>query len=169
VRVLDALDPNPAYLLGPRWEYLAWNQAQERLYPGADRHQGRHRNLLWIVFTDPPARRLIAGWEDEAHRLLRQFRADTAAIRTDPQVVELIGSLRAASEEFAGWWADHDVSGFHSRLRRYHHPTAGELVFEYQQLTPPEWSQYRVVCQLGVAGDDSVARLASPEIFRQGN
>src|SRR5690606_5288302 len=34
--LLDALEPAPAYVLGPRWEYLAWNRAQARLYPAID-------------------------------------------------------------------------------------------------------------------------------------
>ncbi|MEZ5295217.1 MAG: hypothetical protein R2697_02760 [Ilumatobacteraceae bacterium] len=33
VRLIEALDPAPAYVLGPRWEFLAWNSAQARLYP----------------------------------------------------------------------------------------------------------------------------------------
>ena len=62
--------------------------------------------------------------------------------------------------EFAQWWAEHDVSGFETRLRRFQHATAGELTFEYQQLTPAEWPSLRVVAQLPVPGDDSAERLA---------
>ena len=54
-----------------------------------------------------------------------------------------------------------DVAHFQTRLRRYHHPHAGDLVFEYQQLTPSEWPGLRVVCQLPVPGDDSAERLAA--------
>ena len=52
------------------------------------------------------------------------------------------------------------MSGFETRLRRFRHPTAGELTFEYQQLAPVEWPGLRVVAQLAVPGDDSAARLA---------
>jgi hypothetical protein len=160
IRALDALDPNPAYLLGPRWEYLAWNQSQGRLYPRADDLPDVDRNLMWIVFTDPAARRLIVDWESEARFMLSQFRADTTLLRSDPAVIDLVDRLLAASPEFAEWWPRHDVSSFHTRLRRYHHGAAGHLVFEYQQLTPAEWPQFRMVGQLPVPGDDSAARLA---------
>jgi transcriptional regulator with XRE-family HTH domain len=160
-RALRALDPSPAYLLGPRWEYLAWNAAQGRLYPQAAGLAAPDRNLIWIVFTEPAARRLILDWHQEARFMLSQFRADTTAIRADPGVVALLDRLHAASEEFAAWWPEHDVSGFHTRLRRYRHPTAGDLVFEYQQLTPVEWPQFRLVGQLPVPGDDSTERLAA--------
>lgn len=38
---------------------------------------------------------------------------------------------------------------------------AGELAFEYQQLTPSEWPGLKVVCQLPLPGDDSAQRLAA--------
>ena len=57
--------------------------------------------------------------------------------------------LRDESVDFDRWWPEHDVSGFETRLRRFRHPTAGELTFEYQQLAPVEWPGLRVVAQLG--------------------
>ena len=161
VHLLDALDPNPAYLLGPRWEYLAWNRAQGALYPEAAELPDDERNLLWIVFARPAVRRLIVGWDAEARHLLSRFRADTASRRHDPVVRDLIARLRAASPEFASWWDDQDVAGFHTRLRRYDHPAAGPLTFEFQQLTSDEWADVRVVAQLPVPDDDSAARLAA--------
>ncbi len=52
-RLLDALMPSPAYVLGPRWEFLAWNGAQERLYPRLPSLEPPRRNLLWVLFADP--------------------------------------------------------------------------------------------------------------------
>ena len=34
-RLIDAFEPAPAYVLGPRWEFAAWNAAEARLYPAA--------------------------------------------------------------------------------------------------------------------------------------
>jgi len=161
VRLITAMEPAPAYVLGPRWEFLAWNHAQARLYPAIDRLEGDDRNLLWVIFTEPSARALVSDWADDARRIMAEFRAGTATLRTDPAVVSLIERLRTASPEFAQWWAEADVARFQTRLRTYHHPRAGELVFEYQQLTPSEWPELRVVCQLPVPGDDSAARLAA--------
>ena len=52
-RLIDALMPAPAYVLGPRWEFLAWNDAQERLYPRIAELEPPRRNLLWVLFADP--------------------------------------------------------------------------------------------------------------------
>lgn len=161
VRLITAMEPAPAYVLGPRWEFLAWNRAQSRLYPMIDRLVLPERNLLWVIFAEPTARALVAGWHEQAHRILAEFRAGTARLRADPQVVTLVEQLRAASPEFAEWWPQQDVAGFETRVRRYHHPRAGELAFEYQQLTPSEWPGLRVVCQLPLPGDDSAERLAA--------
>jgi transcriptional regulator with XRE-family HTH domain len=160
-RLIDSMDPAPAYVLGPRWEYLAWNRAQSHLYPMIDRLTEEQRNLLWVVFAEPHARELIVDWAPQARRIMAEFRAATTSLRADPAVRSLIANLEATSPEFAEWWPQLDVAQFQTRLRRYRHPRAGELVFEYQQLTPSEWPSLRVVCQLPVPGDDSAQRLAA--------
>jgi hypothetical protein len=160
VRLLDALMPAPAYVLGPVWEFLGWNTAQERLYPRIVELEPPRRNLMWVLFADPHTRELIVDWDIHARQALAEFRSATSTVRRDPAMVELVGLLTAESDEFAAWWPDHDVSGFETRLRRFQHPAAGELTFEYQQLTPAEWPALRVVAQLPVPGDDSAERLA---------
>lgn len=161
VRLIASMDPAPAYVLGPRWEFLAWNTAQSRLYPMIDHLPDHERNLLWVVFAEPSARALVADWEEQAHRILAEFRAGTAERRADPDVVSLVQRLGDASPEFAEWWPQLDVAQFETRVRRYHHPRAGDLAFEYQQLTPSEWPGLKVVCQLPLPGDDSAERLAA--------
>lgn len=160
VRLLERLEPAPAYVLGPRWEFLAWNGAQARLYPRIGDLQGVERNLLWVLFADPYIRELIVDWDIHARQALAEFRAGTTAHRNDPEFTELVGKLHAESTEFAAWWPEHGVSQFETRLRRFQHPIAGLLTFEYQQLAPVEWPSLRVACQLPVPGDDSAERLA---------
>lgn len=161
VRLITAMEPAPAYVLGPRWEFLAWNRPQARLYPMIDQLIDDERNLLWVIFAEPTARDLIVDWADQAHRILAEFRAGTAGLRADPAVNALVERLTAASPEFAEWWPQLDVAQFQTRVRLYRHPRAGELAFEYQQLTPSEWPGLKVVCQLPLPGDDSAERLAA--------
>ena len=160
VRLLDALMPAPAYVLGPVWEFVGWNTAQARLYPRIAELEPPRRNLMWVLFADPATRDLIVDWDIHARQALAEFRSATTAVRHDPTMVELVELLRAESDEFGAWWSEHDVSGFETRLRRFRHPAAGELTFEYQQLTPAEWPALRIVAQLPVPGDDSAERLA---------
>lgn len=160
VRLLDALMPAPAYVLGPHWEFVAWNTAQARLYPRIGELDPPRRNLLWVLFADASTRELIVDWDIHARQALAEFRSATSSVRHDAAMGELIELLTAESTEFAAWWPEHDVSGFETRLRRFTHPAAGELTFEYQQLSPVEWPALRIVAQLPVPGDDSAERLA---------
>lgn len=160
-RLITAMAPAPAYVLGPRWEFLAWNRPMAQLYPAIERLEGDDRNLVWAVFCEPSTRTLITDWEDQARRIIAEFRATTTPLVGDPSLDALIDRLRAGSDEFAAWWPQQDVAQFRTRLRHYTHPRAGALVFEYQQLVAAEWPALRVVCQLPVPGDDSARRLAA--------
>src|SRR4051794_16671805 len=112
VRLITSMEPAPAYVLGPRWEFLAWNRPQSLLYPMIDRLGDDERNLLWVVFAEPNARRLLADWPVQARRILAEYRSGTAAMRNDPQVVAMLDRLMAVSAEFAEWWPQIDVAQF---------------------------------------------------------
>ena len=111
-RLIDAFEPAPAYVLGPRWEFVAWNAAQARLYPRIETLAAEDRSLLWVLFADPSTRELIVDWDIHARQALAEFRASTTALRDDPLMVAMIDRLGAASAEFACWWAEHDVARF---------------------------------------------------------
>lgn len=160
VRLIDSLEPSPAYVLGPCWEFLARNAAHIRLYPDLDDLPDDERNLLWAVFVDPAGRTMIVDRDLYGRQLIAEFRAATTSVRSDPGWVDLVRRLRERSTEFATWWAEHDVAGFETRIRRFDHPAAGLLTFQYQQLAPVEWPHLRVACLLPVPGDDSCDRLA---------
>jgi transcriptional regulator with XRE-family HTH domain len=159
-RLIESFEPAPAYVLGPHWEFAAWNAAQARLYPPIELLDGLERNLIWVLFAHEEVRRLIVDWDLHARQALAEFRAATTAVRHDETMAALVGALSERSPEFRAWWPEHDVAGFETRIRRFDHPRAGRLTFEYQQLTPSEWPGLRVVVQLAVPGDDSARRLA---------
>ena len=160
VRLLEAVLPAPAYVLGPYGDFLAWNSAQTRLYPRLAELRPPRRNLLWVLFADPATRDLIVDWDIHARQALAEFRSATTGVRNEPRMRALVDLVTAESPEFGVWWAEHDVARFETRLRRFDHPVAGTLTFEYQQLTPAEWPSLRVVTQLPIPGDDSAERLA---------
>ncbi len=160
-RLLRALEPAPAYLLDVRWDFVAWNEPFAALFPAITTLPPHERNLVWVVFANPDARALIGDWEREARRVLSQFRAEIVPIQDDAKVRTLVERLLAASPEFAEWWPRHDVGGFESHLRTFHHPRAGRLDFETQQLVPAGEPDLRVVVHLGIPGDDSARRLAT--------
>ena len=48
---VDGLEPNPAYVAGPRADVLAWNAAATRVFHDWGAEPPERRNLLWWLFT----------------------------------------------------------------------------------------------------------------------
>jgi len=130
-RMLDSLTGQPAYVLGRRWDVLAWNRAAEVVYGDYGRLEGDERNALHLVFGDPDHRRLLIDWEAVAHAALAMFRADCARFAGDPDFERLIARLTHLSPEFAQWWPRHEVALPLAGEKRIDHPVAGRMLFEY--------------------------------------
>lgn len=158
-RLLDALGPSPAYAITATWAIVRWNRAYERLYPGVAAAPAADRNLLWLVFTDPAVRRLLADWTADSRRFLTQFRAEVGSRLADSRVVDLVTRLQEASPDFRAGWASHDVDRFTSGERRFEHPVVGSLVLEHHQLTPADAPGLQLVVYTA-AGAGTAARLA---------
>ncbi len=160
-RLLDALGPSPAYAITADWSIVGWNRAYERLYPGVAAVPAGERNLLWLVFTDPAVRRLLADWAGDSRRFLTQFRAEVGPRLADPAVVGLVARLEAASPHFRAGWASHDVDRFSSAERRFEHPEVGTLLLEHHQLTPADAPGLQLVVYTAVEGSDTAERLGA--------
>ncbi|MBT2384033.1 helix-turn-helix transcriptional regulator [Streptomyces sp. ISL-11] len=133
-RLVDALDPHPAYCLDAHWNLVAWNRAEAALIGDPAALPPERRNLLRLVFTDPALRTLLADWPGQARHLLAQFRADARRRVGDPDLEHLTDGLRRESEEFAAWWEAHDVADFRAGRWVFRHPGAGLLTFDYVKL-----------------------------------
>lgn len=98
-QLLDDLVSRPAYVMNLRWDVIAWNEAADDLFGFSQRpHEGR--NIIRMVFADPEMRRRLPAWQDDAPRLLAQFRADRAAAPDDPAFRALVNELKTLSPEF---------------------------------------------------------------------
>ena len=159
-RLLDALGSSPAYAITSSWSIVGWNSAYERLYPGVAEMPPSDRNLLWAVFTDPAVRTLLGDWAGDSRRFLTQFRAEVGARLTDPDVVDLVARLEAASPAFREGWASHDVDRFTSTERRFEHPEVGSLVLEHHQVSPADAPGIQLVVYTAVDGTGTAAKLS---------
>ncbi|MBO0796283.1 MAG: helix-turn-helix domain-containing protein, partial [Ktedonobacteraceae bacterium] len=74
-RFLDQLGANPAYIIGRRWDVLAWNRAACMVLGDFRAMPPEQRNIVRFVFTDQELRRRMLDWEGVAQRVLAQFRA----------------------------------------------------------------------------------------------
>jgi len=134
VRMLKGMTDQPAYVLGRRWDVLAWNEAAVAVFGDFGRLEGDARNTMHRMFTSESHRRLLADWDDLAPLALAMFRADCARYAGNPDFERLIALLMEESSEFRAWWPHHDVVHQPSTAKRIRHPSAGQLVFEYMSL-----------------------------------
>jgi PAS domain-containing protein len=138
-QMLDSLTGQPAFVLGRRWDVLAWNRAAEAVYGPYGRLEGDERNTLHLVFADPDHRRFSSIGKRCAS--LAMFRADCARYAGDPDFERLVARLTRLSPEFAQWWPQREVARPLAGQKRIDHPTAGRMLFEYSSFgvgDPPD-------------------------------
>jgi transcriptional regulator with XRE-family HTH domain len=160
-RLVQTLDPNPAFVSNPWWDLLTYNEAYSFLHGGLDTRPPAERNVLWLFFTDDPARTLIVNWPDEAHQLVGQLRARLAQYPNDPRGPELIAALTAASPKFAELWQKHTTARFRSYRKGYQHPTAGLLSLDIIALAAASHEQQHLIVLLP-ADQATAAKLRQP-------
>ena len=159
-RLIENLGPSPAYVLGRRWDYLAWNRAAAPCSATSAACRAPARNHLWLTFMDPSRRELITDW-GQSHRLMvAKFRADSALHIGDPSFEELIESLRQSSPEFCKAWKRHEVARTGEGRKVLEHPVAGTLVFEHAVFHPAEAPEQRLILYTPVPEEDTPEKLA---------
>jgi transcriptional regulator with XRE-family HTH domain len=125
--MLDDMSGLPAFMLGRRWDVLAWNSAARALMVDFPVVVAAERNLVWLIFTDPALRALLVDWQTRARDVLARFRVDYGRHAGDAHFVQLVERLKSVSSEFAEWWPRHDVRPRDEGLKRYNHPLVGPL------------------------------------------
>ncbi len=131
IHFLEQMGSNPAYIMGRRWDVLAWNPAACQVFADFAAMPVEERNIVRQLFTDDEYRRCWVDWEGIAQRVLAQFRASSSQYRGDAQFGALITELQQRSPEFAYWWSQHEVQGRQDGQKEFIHPQVGSLVLEH--------------------------------------
>jgi transcriptional regulator with XRE-family HTH domain len=139
--VVEALLPNPAYLLGPRTDVLAWNAAASRVMTAPVAAPDGRRNLLWTLFTQPSHG---PTWEGTARNTLARFRAEHARRIGDPDFAALVEWLDEASADFRAWWPRHEVLAEQLGTKHIDHPELGPLELHHLQSVPTSHPDLRL-------------------------
>ena len=160
--IVDGLDPNPAYLLGPRTDVLGWNAAATRMLGRPTAAPDGRPNVLWWMFTTEPRG---AQWEATGRNTLARFRAEHARRYGDPAFRELIEALLEVSPRFRELWRRHEVLDHQLGLKHVEHPELGPLAIRHLQSTPTSHPSLRLV-QFVPA--DAATRLALAEAAARG-
>jgi transcriptional regulator with XRE-family HTH domain len=167
-RLIANLGANPAYLLGRRWDYLAWNDAMAEVFGDPAAMPAGRRNHILHVFTDPALRELLTDWEETARRVTARFRGEAARHVGDPAFGALVEQLKTESKDFKKMWERHEVEPESVGRKVVIHPTVGRLVFEHAAMRPTEAPDQRVVLYSALPEDDTAAKMMRLLAARRG-
>ncbi|SET11190.1 helix-turn-helix transcriptional regulator [Paenibacillus sp. NFR01] len=136
-RMVAALEPNPAFVLGRGWDLLLWNKAAELVFrfppvaePGAERPNWMR---LFLTNQRPDVQDKLA-W---AKRIISRFRADYAHFPNDPRFIELIEEFTRISPVFREQWPLHDVQTVAECHKQWFDSRIGDMEFDHLILCLP--------------------------------
>lgn len=133
-RLVERVDPNPAWVLNRRRDILVWNPGAEALLGDLGARPAHERNQLHLTFRDPAARRLWVDWPLVAQDSVAQLRQVVAHAAHSSEVESLVAELCAGSPDFARLWSQQDVARACSSRRAARVDDAGDLLFETELL-----------------------------------
>jgi transcriptional regulator with XRE-family HTH domain len=158
-RMLDHNAGMPAFVMGRRWDVLAWNQAARAFLFDFEQLPPDERNLVWLIFTNSALRSLIVDWPTRARDVLARFRLDYGRHAGDAYFVELIERLNSVSPEFAQWWPRHDILPLTEGCSQYRHPLVGLILAEHMMFALADNPEVRVVAFLPATEANSLAKV----------
>lgn len=163
-RLVAAL-PFPAFIEGRYLDVLAANPLAGALSPCLV----VGRNRLRDVFLDESERALFPDPRGAATALLAGFRRSIGTSVADPRVIDLVGELSLASQEFRTLWARHDVGPRTGAVLTLDHPQVGELKLDREKLAVTGTDGAMLVIYHPSPDTDSAEKLAFLASFHTPN
>jgi len=168
-RLLDQTDPIPAFVLGRRWDVLAWNRAALAFFFDFEQASANERNTLWLIFTNSTLRSLLVDWRSRSQDTLARFRADYGRHAGDAHFVQLVERLKSVSPEFAQWWPRHDILPMTEGRNAYDHPQVGRMMVENTMFSVVDNPELRLVVFLAAGASNSIVKMKKiVAAFRKG-
>ena len=158
-RLLDQTDSIPAFILGRRWDVLAWNRGAQAFFVDFEQVPTTERNMLWLMFTNPALHSLVVDWRMRAQDTLARFRTDYGRHAGEEHFVQLVERLKSVSPEFAQWWPRHDILPMTEGRNAYDHPLAGRMIVENTMFSVVDSPELRLVVFLAAAASNSIAKM----------
>lgn len=146
--MLDEFSPNPAYVIGRRYDFLAWNAAAEAVFMISRPSPPHDYNLMWRQFTDPVWREGSEDWETVSQRIVAEFQTSRARYLEDVSFSQFIADLKNVSSDFARMWQGHEAPSSLDGYKKLLHPALGVLEFEQINLQFPNDPDQRIMLYL---------------------
>jgi transcriptional regulator with XRE-family HTH domain len=161
IALVDSMDPNPAYLLGPMTRILAWNRAASVVFGSPDHLASDRRYLLWWLMVDPGVSGTTAQRQATARNALARFRAEYARHAGEQEYEEFLALMREHSAQFREWWSEHEVIETQRGTKVIEHPRLGTLRLHHAQTVPTGRPELRMAVY---APADDVTRASLADL-----
>jgi len=137
LRLLAAVEPLPAFVVGPWLDLLAWNPTASALFTGFERRPQAQRNMARLIFLDPEIHDLFCagGWSGAG--LVAALRVRYGRGKPEPRVEALISDLIEGSPLFKRLWEEHGVVKRMGGRKTFNHPDVGVIELDWDRLTVP--------------------------------
>jgi len=145
-RILRSIDPDTAaYVLGWRWDVLAWNRGACELLVDFDELATGHRNLIELTFLNPTTRERYADWEHVARLTLANFRAAVGRNLERPETKMLVDHLCDVAPHFAEWWGLHEIEEKTAGTKLFHAADGSEFEMRFESVLSPSVEDQRLL------------------------
>lgn len=146
-RLLDQMEPGPAFVVGPYADLLAWNASWEQLATPMGFLDGHLPNLARFVFASPAASSTYVDWAAAADDQAAHLRGSAIRWRDDERYLELLAELDR-EPEFAQRWAAFVVADKQTGSKQLRHPDHGLLTIDFETLELGDDTGQRIIAWL---------------------
>ena len=160
IDLVNALHPNPAWLLGPMTRILAWNRAASVVLGSPGHLPPDRRYLLWWLMVELGEGEMTPQREETARNTVGRFRAEYARHAGEPEYEEFLARIRTRSAQFREWWGEHEVIEAQRGTKVMQHPRLGTLRLHHAQTVPTGQPELRLAVY-APADDATRAALAT--------
>lgn len=165
-RLIDTWMPYPAHIMDAYYNCVLYNDAAALVLGMRPDVQ---QNCLVEFFTEPLFRSRVTNWEENARKVVAQFRAASSARPDDEGFQAVFAEVSAASEDFVRLWEQRDIEDAGQIRKELDHPLVGLLVIESTALKVPARPDLTIVLHTPMEEANTAAKLewlASPEARR---
>ncbi|NYF17005.1 transcriptional regulator with XRE-family HTH domain [Microbacterium sp. AK009] len=159
LRILDRLTDTPAEIVTELGETLRQTPLGVAVLGDASLRTGPARSLGYRWFTEPAVRAAYSA--DEQHQLSRVYASGLRELvaRRGPQSrAAAMVSLLQDNHLFREVWDTHEVGPRPTEVKRFHHPSVGQLELACQTLLDPDQS-HRLLVYTAEPGTESHEKL----------
>ncbi|EKQ51729.1 MULTISPECIES: helix-turn-helix transcriptional regulator [unclassified Clostridium] len=129
--ILNKLEPYPSFASDQYWNVIGWNNTAKVIFGDFDKMNGRERNTIWRMFTNPKYKELFVEWNKVAKWIVAQFRLSCSIYTGDQWFNNFIKELIEESPEFKKLWLDHNVAFEQEFRKKLIIDGLGELNFDF--------------------------------------